>query len=83
MAFQRPSLRLAPGPRRQGPPVHALGENNQRSTSQDLDKLQGKIVRLYPDGGVPKDNPSSAVPTRGRDLELWPPQKAGRRAGNL
>lgn len=35
----------------------ALGENNQRSTSQDLDKLQGKIVRLYPDGGVPKDNP--------------------------
>ncbi len=35
----------------------ALGENNQRSTSQDLDKLQGKVVRLYPDGGVPKDNP--------------------------
>lgn len=35
----------------------ALGENNNRPTSQDLDKLQGKIVRLYPDGTVPKDNP--------------------------
>ncbi len=35
----------------------ALGENNNRPTSQDLDKLQGKIVRLYPDGSIPKDNP--------------------------
>jgi len=35
----------------------ALGENNQRPTAQDLSKLQGKIVRLLPDGGVPKDNP--------------------------
>ncbi|MDD1967400.1 PQQ-dependent sugar dehydrogenase [Pseudomonas putida] len=35
----------------------ALGENNNRPTSQDLDKLQGKVVRLYPDGSVPKDNP--------------------------
>ncbi|WEZ90380.1 PQQ-dependent sugar dehydrogenase [Pseudomonas sp. NyZ480] len=35
----------------------ALGENNQRPTAQDLDKLQGKIVRLWPDGSVPKDNP--------------------------
>ncbi|CAI8950367.1 PQQ-dependent sugar dehydrogenase [Pseudomonas soli] len=35
----------------------ALGENNQRATSQDLDKLQGKIVRILPDGEVPKDNP--------------------------
>ncbi|MEC4879543.1 PQQ-dependent sugar dehydrogenase [Pseudomonas sp. NC26] len=35
----------------------ALGENNQRSTAQDLDKLQGKIVRILPDGEVPKDNP--------------------------
>lgn len=60
----------------------ALGENNQRSTSQDLDKLQGKIVRLYPDGGVPRTIPSSAVPTQ-PDLELWPPQPAGRRAESL
>lgn len=35
----------------------ALGENNQRPTAQDLDKLQGKVVRLLPDGSVPKDNP--------------------------
>ncbi|QVM89674.1 PQQ-dependent sugar dehydrogenase [Pseudomonas entomophila] len=35
----------------------ALGENNQRPTAQDLDKLQGKIVRLLPDGEIPKDNP--------------------------
>ena len=35
----------------------ALGENNQRPTAQDLDKLQGKVVRILPDGQVPKDNP--------------------------
>ncbi len=35
----------------------ALGENNNRPTAQDLDKLQGKVVRLNADGGVPKDNP--------------------------
>lgn len=35
----------------------ALGENNQRSTAQDLDKHQGKLVRLRADGGVPEDNP--------------------------
>jgi glucose/arabinose dehydrogenase len=34
-----------------------LGENNNRPTSQDLDKLQGKVVRLFPDGKVPPDNP--------------------------
>ncbi len=35
----------------------ALGESNQRPTAQDLDKLQGKVVRILPDGEVPKDNP--------------------------
>ena len=35
----------------------ALGENNQRSTSQDLDKHQGKLLRLTAQGDVPKDNP--------------------------
>ena len=35
----------------------ALGENNNRPTSQDLDKLQGKVVRLNADGSVPDDNP--------------------------
>jgi len=41
----------------QGDLFIALGENNQRPTSQDLDKLQGKVVRLHPDGSVPDDNP--------------------------
>lgn len=35
----------------------ALGENNQRPTSQLLDHHQGKIVRLNLDGSVPADNP--------------------------
>ncbi|PTU75166.1 oxidoreductase [Pseudomonas mangrovi] len=47
----------------------ALGEHNQRPTAQDLDKLQGKVVRLYPDGRIPDDNPFV-----GRDdarAEIW------------
>jgi aldose sugar dehydrogenase len=38
---------------RQGNLFIALGENNQRPTAQDLDKLQGKMVRLTADGAVP------------------------------
>ena len=34
-----------------------LGENNQRITAQYLDHHQGKVVRLMPDGSIPKDNP--------------------------
>ncbi|WP_140720223.1 MULTISPECIES: PQQ-dependent sugar dehydrogenase [Gammaproteobacteria] len=33
------------------------GERTLRMMSQELDKLQGKLVRLDPDGGVPADNP--------------------------
>ncbi|WP_435892306.1 PQQ-dependent sugar dehydrogenase [Pseudomonas fragi] len=47
----------------------ALGENNQRPTSQDLDKLQGKIARIYPDGRVPKDNPFTGQ--QGVRPEIW------------
>ncbi|WP_017906941.1 PQQ-dependent sugar dehydrogenase [Pseudomonas asplenii] len=47
----------------------ALGENNQRSTSQDLDKLQGKVVRIFPDGRVPDDNPF--VGQQGVRPEIW------------
>jgi glucose/arabinose dehydrogenase len=47
----------------------ALGENNQRPTAQDLDKLQGKLVRIYPDGKVPDDNPF--VTTDGARAEIW------------
>lgn len=34
-----------------------LGENNQRITAQYLDHLQGKVIRINPDGSIPKDNP--------------------------
>lgn len=47
----------------------ALGENNQRATSQDLDKLQGKVVRIYPDGKIPPDNPFVNQP--GKRPEIW------------
>ncbi|MGH8382989.1 PQQ-dependent sugar dehydrogenase [Pseudomonas sp.] len=47
----------------------ALGENDQRPTSQDLDKLQGKVVRILPDGTVPKDNPF--VGQRNVRAEIW------------
>jgi glucose/arabinose dehydrogenase len=50
----------------------ALGENNQRSTAQDLDKLQGKVVRLYPDGRVPPDNPFVSAPKQlSARTEIW------------
>lgn len=35
----------------------AFGDNFQSETAQDLDKLQGKLVRLKADGSVPEDNP--------------------------
>lgn len=47
----------------------ALGDNNQRPTAQDLDKLQGKVVRLYPDGRIPDDNPF--VNQAGARPEIW------------
>ena len=46
-----------------------LGETNQRPTAQDLDKLQGKVVRLTEDGKVPPDNPF--VNTAGARPEIW------------
>ncbi|VVM79244.1 PQQ-dependent sugar dehydrogenase [Pseudomonas fluorescens] len=46
-----------------------LGENNDRPTAQDLDKLQGKVVRIYPDGQVPDDNPF--VGQAGVRPEIW------------
>jgi glucose/arabinose dehydrogenase len=47
----------------------SLGENNQRATAQELDKLQGKLVRLNADGSVPKDNPFVGKP--GARAEIW------------
>ena len=46
-----------------------LGENNQRATAQDLDKLQGKLVRIQADGRVPADNPF--VERAGARAEIW------------
>lgn len=54
---------------RQGHLYATLGENNQRATAQDLDKLQGKLVRLRPDGQVPADNPF--VGRADARLEIW------------
>lgn len=54
---------------RQGYLFIALGENNQRPTAQDLDKLQGKVVRLTADGAVPPDNPF--VGQAGKRPEIW------------
>ena len=47
----------------------ALGDNNQRPTAQDLDKLQGKVVRLQADGSIPQDNPF--VGRDGARPEIW------------
>ncbi|KNC08868.1 hypothetical protein AC791_09230 [Klebsiella sp. RIT-PI-d] len=46
-----------------------LGENNQRPTAQDLDKLQGKVVRLTDQGKIPDDNPF--VHQAGARAEIW------------
>lgn len=45
------------------------GENNKRPTAQELDKLQGKLVRLNMDGSVPADNPF--VGRDGVRPEIW------------
>ena len=42
----------------------ALGENNQRSTAQDLGKLQGKVVRIRPTARCRRTIPSWARPAR-------------------
>ncbi len=47
----------------------ALGENNQRPTAQELDKLQGKLVRLTDQGKIPTDNPY--VGQAGKRPEIW------------
>jgi aldose sugar dehydrogenase len=46
-----------------------LGENNVRITAQYLDHHQGKVVRLWPDGTIPADNPFVANPDA--LVDLW------------
>ncbi|QKO17979.1 Soluble aldose sugar dehydrogenase YliI precursor [Dickeya solani] len=54
---------------RQGHLFIALGENQQRMLAQDLGSLQGKLVRLTPEGEAPVDNPF--VNHTGARPEIW------------
>lgn len=45
------------------------GERNLKSPSQDLTNHIGKIIRITPDGGVPKDNPF--VNDKNAKPEIW------------
>jgi len=50
----------------------SLGENNQRLSSQDLDKLQGKVVRLNQDGTArAKETSASPLNFDGMCVCLW------------
>jgi glucose/arabinose dehydrogenase len=61
------SVRSPLGRPRQAHP--ALGERNQRDKAQDVGNHYGKVVRLLPDGSVPKDNPF--VGKAGVRPEIW------------
>lgn len=54
---------------RRGELFITLGENGQRAAAQQLDKLQGKLVRLHADGRIPADNPF--VGRAGVRGEIW------------
>ena len=45
------------------------GVEHQRASAQDLDKLQGKVVRLTDEGKIPPDNPF--VGKTGERAEIW------------
>ncbi|MEM6691243.1 MAG: PQQ-dependent sugar dehydrogenase, partial [Planctomycetota bacterium] len=47
-----------------------LGEQTAEMPAQHLDTLQGKILRLRPDGTIPKDNPFLAK-TEGKYQSIW------------
>jgi glucose/arabinose dehydrogenase len=46
-----------------------LGERYQRDYAQDLSRHWGKVIRINPDGSVPKDNPF--VGREGAQPEIW------------
>lgn len=46
-----------------------LGERNQRADAQRLDRHQGKVVRIFPSGLVPDDNPFTR--TENAMPEIW------------
>ncbi|TYT23939.1 PQQ-dependent sugar dehydrogenase [Luteimonas viscosa] len=47
----------------------SAGDNRVADKAQLLDHLQGKLVRLHPDGGIPADNPF--VAREGARPEIW------------
>ncbi len=47
----------------------ALGERFQFTPAQDLSSHLGKVIRIYPDGSVPKDNPF--VGRENAEDEIW------------
>ncbi|HYV30498.1 MAG TPA: PQQ-dependent sugar dehydrogenase, partial [Candidatus Binatia bacterium] len=61
------------GPIRFGPDGQlyvALGEQTAGKPSQSLSTLQGKILRLNPDGSIPEENPFFAQ-TTGKYRAIW------------
>lgn len=55
-----------------GPEGHlfvTIGDRSDRDVAQRGDRLQGKVLRLLDDGGVPADNPFVGV--AGMDARIW------------
>lgn len=48
----------------------AIGDQTAGAPAQRLDTLQGKLLRLNPDGSIPDDNPFVAQ-TRGKYRAIW------------
>jgi glucose/arabinose dehydrogenase len=49
----------------------AVGERMQRRYAQDLGSHLGKILRVYPDGSVPQDNPFVGRPDARAEIFSW------------
>lgn len=83
-AFQRPSLRLAPGLRRQGPPVHRPRREQPAQHLAGPGQVAGQD-RPPVSGRRRSQGQSLRRPYRraAGALELWPPQPAGRRVESL
>ena len=54
------------------------GHFTYRDQAQNLGNHLGKLIRIAPDGSVPQDNPFVGRGREAGNLELWPPQPAGR-----
>ena len=67
--------RLAFGP--DGMLYASVGDASERELAQDPSSLNGKILRMTPDGGVPPDNPVARLAR----LQLRAPERAGSRMG--